>query len=74
MKLRRIYPGDFPNIRASSGWILYLVEIPQDNAQIQLTAMVQENILRFECCEVPAIAIMHLFPKTYSGEGSYIRC
>lgn len=65
MKLRRIYPGGFPNIRASSGWILYLVGIPQDNVQIQFTAMVQENILRFEYCEVPAIAIMHLFPKTW---------
>ena len=71
MKLRRIHPGDFLNIQASSGWILYLVGIPQDNAQVQLTAMVQENILRFECCEVPAIAIMHLFPKTCSEEGSY---
>ena len=65
MKLRRIHPGDFLNIQASSVWILYLVGIPQDNAQVQLTAMVQENILRFECCEVPAIAIMHLFPKTW---------
>ena len=71
MKLRRIHPGDFLNIQASSGWILYLVGIPQDNAQVQLTAMVQENILRFECCEGPAIAIMNRFLKKYSGGGSY---
>ena len=71
MKLRRIHPGDFLNIQASSGWILYLVGIPQDNAQIQLTAMVQEDILRFECREGPAIAIMNRFLKKYSGGGSY---
>ena len=71
MKLRRIHPGDFLNIQASSGWLLYLIGIPRDNAQIQLTAMVRENILRFECCKVPAIAIMNRFPNAYSGGGSY---